>query len=198
MRWKIILGIFLPLVIIINLAILGTLNINFTVDENYVNSISLEEITSSGSITKTVKLADITLDNDYFLSKRYSLPPLGACLIDNEGTKQNLNAGIVEYSEGNYDPLNGEPIFETYSYRSSKGRSIQIGSHEQKKINIFLTPAYNFKNKKQEQILNDYGNFDSLLIFEIDNSPFGRNYFTSCTRIDQQTINNAKRIPLVN
>lgn len=195
MKFKIILGIIIPLLIIITLTLLGSLDIGFSVKEDYITRISLQDISSNNQLRRSIKIADIYLENDYFLGKRYDLPRLGICLDDKEGKLQKINAGQLQYSEGEYsatrDPIFGEV---QYYYRGSE-RSIQIDANGKKIVRIFLEPSYEFQYKNYTELLAQYKDYDSLVVYELKNDGPYYNY-NECYNLDQEAVEKAIRIPL--
>jgi hypothetical protein len=203
MKYKIVFGIAIPTIIILLLVFLGSLNIGFSIDKTYVNQLAFQDIfTEDYQLRKSIKIADITVDNDYFLGKRYELPRLGICLDDKEGNLARLNAGNLQYSEGEYNYNSNDFIFSESSYRSypyyyggrSEARNIEINANNKKIIRIFLQPSYEFNYLNYTQLLNKYGDYDSLLIFELSNN---YNSYYYCNQLDQETLNKAIAIPIV-
>ena len=139
MRLKIIFGIVLPVLLIILLAIVGSLDIGFSTTKTFVKQITVKDIVSDGSLRNTLKLGEYNFKNEYFLGKRYSLKPLMACLVDKESVKQNYNAGNVFYSEGDYSP--GKEVF--YSDNSQE-LSVEISAGSKKTVTIYINPSYSY------------------------------------------------------
>ena len=200
MKFKIIFGIIIPLLTIIVLVTLGSLNIGFSVKKDFVTKLTLKDIFEESQLRNSIKIADITLENDYFLGKRYELPRLGICLDDKEGNLQRINAGNLQYSEGDYDYERGDFVYQT-SYKSypyyyggyNEARNIQIKANEKKSIRVFLQPSYEFGYKNYTQLLEQYGEYDALLIFEIGNKYTS---YYDCSNIDQETLDKATAIPI--
>lgn len=203
MKFKIIFGIALPVIIIVILVILGSLDIGFSVKKKFIDKLSLQDIfTQDYQIKNAIKIADITLENNYFLGKRYDLPGLGICLDDIEGNHPRIEAGSLLYGEGQYNYEKGGFIYqETDMYRSypyygsnrAEAKNIQIGANEKKNIRIFLQPSYQFAYRNYTELIQQYKEYDSLLIFETDNN---RNLYYACNDLDQETLDKAISIPI--
>jgi hypothetical protein len=163
MKYKIIFGIVLPILVIVLLAIFGSLNIGFSVEENYKTEIAPENFYDyTYGVKQYIEIGSVNFENEYFLSKRYTLPALKACLIDKDGNKPGVDAGTITFSEGDIDyvPSKGS----IYSYSSSKEHSINIGTGEKKEVKIYLQPNYNFQNKAGTELQDRYGEYDTLVI----------------------------------
>lgn len=201
MKYKIIFGIIIPLLLATTLIVLTSLNVGFGIEKNFIEKINLQDIfTDDYQIKNSIKIADIIIQNDYFLSRRYELPRLGICLDDKEGNSQRINAGNLQYGEGDYDYERGDFLYQT-TYKSypyyyggyNEARNIQINANEKKSIRIFLQPAYNFMYRNYTQLLEQYGNYDALLVVEL-----GDKYdYYNCADIDQSTLNKAIAIQIL-
>lgn len=200
MKLKIILGIIIPLIIVITLTILGSLNIGFSVKKEFIDKLTFKDIfTENYQLRESIKIADITLENDYFLGRRYELPRLGICLDDKEGALQRINAGVLQYGEGDYDYEREDFLYETayrtypYYYGYNEARNIQIKANGKKSVRVFLQPSYEFNYENYTQLLERYGDYNSLLVFEMGNKY--KSYYY-CSDIDQETLDKAIIIPI--
>jgi hypothetical membrane protein len=70
MKYKIIFGIAIPLFVIVALTIIASIDAGFSIDENYISELSLSTIYNEGKLPSAIKIADINIENDYFLGKR--------------------------------------------------------------------------------------------------------------------------------
>ena len=202
MNYKIVLGVIIPLLIIVGLTVISSLDIGFTVQETYIEEISLSEIYQSGQLLSTIKIADISITNDYFLGKRYSLPDLRACVDDIEGSKSRLNAGSLKYSEGEYDPNLGKyaygdlinyPSTNTYGSR----RSVEIGSNSEKKIRIYLEPSSQFRYKTLDELTTLYGDYDRLMIYKASDTSSSKSIsYYGCTGLNDEALQTVVYITL--
>ena len=205
MKYKIILGIILPLLLAIALIILASSNTGFSVKKDFLNKLTFQEVFGNSENYppgQQLKIAEITIENNYFLGKRYELLPLGICLDDKEGQLPRLNAGNLQYNEGEYNYETGDFIFSTekslaypyyYDSYNREEKNIQISAYSKKKIRLFLQSSYNFGYRNYTELLKQYGNYDALLIFEINNK---YNSYAYCNNLDQETLDKAIAIPI--
>jgi len=193
MRFKIIFGIILPLLIIISLTFVVNLG-QVSVKKDFIKQIVLNELFENGNIKDSIKVGSITISNNYYLPKREDLKVLGVCLRDTKGNVQITEAGTLEYSEGDI------PYNKDYKY-TPQDRSVQIKGGETKTVQVYIRPSYDFNYLNSTQLLDRYGDYDELVIFEKDDSPNNypytnhRNYY--CTDLDSDALNNAVHIKLV-
>ncbi|VVB78059.1 Uncharacterised protein [uncultured archaeon] len=194
MKYKIIFGIILPLIIIISLALVSNLG-QLSIKQDFVKQLSLNDLLENKKVKDTIKLGEVGIENKYFLPKRYDLTQLGACLRDTSGGKAMVDAGTIEYSEGDL------PYSDKYVYDYQQDRSIEISSKNIKKINVYLRPSGSFSYLNYSQLKTQYGSYDELIIFEKDN--YNQQYPTSRTRIyncydlNQDSIDNSIHITIL-
>jgi hypothetical protein len=197
MRLKIIIGIIVPAIIIIALAILGTLNTGFSVDEDFVTQLPIDELFVDNQLRQTVKVSDVKITNNYFLTKRHTLPSRIACLIDIDGIKGPIDAGSLQYSEG--DPVPSNDLVP-YRSRSNSDRSVQVKSNEVNTISLYITPSYIFRNNANS-VVQQYADYDELIIVDRDKASGRINYgsyqYYSCSNLDKNTIEEANHIRFV-
>ena len=201
MKFKIIFGIALPLLVVVLLVVLTSMNIGFSVKKDFINSVNFKEVfVSDYSSGTTFKIAEIIVENDYFLGKRYDLPNFGICFDDKEGKRERLNAGNLQYNEGDYNYEKGGFVYGkemmAYPYYGRgyrESRNIEIGANGKKSIRLFLQPSYNYRyGGNYSEILEQYGDYDSLLIFELKDE---QGYYY-CSQIDQGTLEGAVAISI--
>src|SRR3989344_1979407 len=195
MQLKIWFGIIIPVIIVIFLALLGSLNIGLTINKNYNTELTLDDIYSNG-VKNTIQLGRVNVKNDNFMSNRYQLPSLVAFLVDDDGGKQSISPGTVQYSESKVgDTLltNGEVVVAPpyYSYQSTF--SDEIKSHSSKEVKIELLPGYDFTVKNGEQLLSDYGAYDKLVLVE-SRQKYDNYYF--CSTQSSKDLDNGIKIAL--
>jgi hypothetical protein len=195
MELKIILGIVVPLSIMIIIGIFGGLNFG-TTNSIFVKDISVQNLFQGNNLKDRIKIGELQIDNKHIISKRYDLDILGACLRDNDGVKQMVDAGLVEYSEGDIIPNN------PYSTSNYLDKSVLVNANSKKTLGILLRPAYSYNSKTQDVLLREYKDYDELIIYEKkytnSRSVYGSLSLTfSCYSLDSETVNNAKHIPLV-
>jgi|SRR3989344_1995157 len=186
MKLKVIFGIIIPIFIILFLVILASINIGFSADEKFVSTLRYNDIYESGQIKNQIQIGEIKIENDYFLPKRYILPYLVACLNDNEENKPRVYAGQVSYSEFDI------PSDQYNSYPSQVDRSIELGISEKKEIKVLLSPDYNLRYNTIDQLLNNYDQYDSLILAESSSS----NYYNACQSLTSEELEKATSIAL--
>ena len=193
MKFKIIFGVIIPLLLMLVLAILGSSDEGFSLKKKFVESISTKEVIYNDQLRNTIKIGDITLKNDYFLGKRSSLKPLIACLIDKEKVKQNLNAGSVFYSEGDYE--SGSDSLINYNSNSQE-RSVEIPAHGSKKVYVYITPSYAYYANYSE-LLEQYKDYDELVVLEQKKSNDYYNSYADCYGLQESDFENGEHILLI-
>ncbi len=204
MKLKIILGIIIPVIIILVLAILGSLDIGFKAEHVYDKQLTLSDMFSEGNLRQHIKIGEIRITNDYFMSKRYNLPRLKACLVDKEAGKQIIDAANVFYSEGDYT-YNNDIIYPDYYGRSGVPQSVQIESNGNKTVYVYLQPTinvnyYDYNNPNdpkststvQQRLLQQYGEYDEIVLIEQEKNY--QNY--NCYNFDQSQIQKSVHISL--
>ncbi len=203
MMWKVIFGIVIPALVVVALAVLGSLG-EVEINRKFVSQLTFQDILRDQGVAESIKIGDLSLENNYFLSKRVDLPRLGTCLIDKEGSLQRVDVGQIQYNEGEYtfDESGVQQVLEPYpksyygDYYGSGARSIELQPGQEKKISIFLLPSYNFKYSDYGGYMNlselnkRYGGYDEILVFE-SNGQY------SCFNVPQETLDEGKRIVLV-
>lgn len=191
MKFKLIFGIAIPALLIIALAIVASIG-EVTQKNNYIKDIKISEIMTDSNIQTSIKIADIKLTNDNILPKRHELPNLGACLVDNEGNKQKIEAGNLVYSEGGYD-YDIDPFESRRRYRS-----VEVKSNDELTIYIHLTPSNYLRNKDYNELLEQYSDYDELIVYENDDSSaYGYGRTISCYNLGQEKINESIHIKLI-
>ena len=194
MRFKIIFGIILPILIIILLTFVVNLG-QVSIKKDFVKQIVLSELFENGKLKDSIKVGSIEISNDYYLPKREDLKLLGVCLRDTKSNVPITEVGTAEYSEGDL------PYSQDYTYKPSQDRSVQVKGGESKTVNVYVRPSYNFNYLNYTQLYNQYRDYDELVIFEKDESPNNypytnhRNYY--CSDLDSDALANAIHIKLV-
>lgn len=194
MKYKLILGVVLPLVLIVILAIMGSVDIGFTVKEDYKLSLTAEEFSTDSGIRRNIMVGTIKLNNDYFLPKRYDLEPLRACLIDDEENLAPVNAGTIQYSQGEIAPAEGSPLIQKPYYEGTT-RSVEVPSYSQETVFIYINPDWTFTRKNTTELMAQYGDYDTIVILEQEEG--NRYYYNNCGSISSSEIQDAVRIPLL-
>ena len=188
MKVKIIFGIVIPLIVIITLAILGSVD-KISVEENYLTKVSVKEAFGDGVLSKTVKIGEIILTNEHFLAKRSDLPNLGACLVDEDWSSRPLDAGNVVYSEGDFGPDS------EFYYDNNNERSIEIGAREEETVRVYIEPSYIFQRQNYSELVEAYGSYDNLVVYEKEKNR--GYYYDQCGSLDESVLEEGVKIDLV-
>ena len=188
MNFKLIFGIFIPLVVIISLVFLSGIDIGFSIEKETEKFVQFNSLfTNQYGAKNSIPVQTITITNDFFMSKRFELPKLTVCLSDKEGLKQRQNLQ-VKYSEGKYSKGSDVPIFSdlVYGYSSySSAQGVDIPANGKKQVKILVEPLY---------IGNaySYADYDELLLIQPKgNKPYS---YSSCYNLDSKELDNAIHI----
>jgi hypothetical protein len=203
MNAKIVLGIIIPAVIIIILTIISSLDIGFSAQNTYTHDLDFDDIFTNSQVRNSIEIGKVTITNDYFLPKRYDLPAITACLVDEDKEKQIQDVGSVSYSEGDSESYGSTDLYY-YGGSNNNPTSVEIGAHEKKTVRLYLYPTsintydYSNLNKTEEEIvLETYGDYDSLILIEgsKSTSPYGYGY-ASCYSFSQSELDDGIKISL--
>ncbi len=201
MNLKLLLGVIIPVILIIVIAILGSSNSGLIVNEETISSLKVGDIFTdkynngySNSLSNSIRVGKVSIDNNYFLSRRYEFPAKVACLVDSQQEKPNVVAGYIHYSEGvlvddsGYNSLYGG-YYNSYGY--SQSVSIELDANEKKVINFFLVPDYAFTYKNSSELIKEYSGYDKVIIVEESQ---GYDY---CGQLTSEQLSSAKEIKIV-
>lgn len=195
MNLKIIFGIILPVIFIIFLAVIGSIDIGFSEKKELKSVLELEDFyISNQGMRQKISLGSIQLTNDYFLPKRHELKYYRACLIDFQNELEPLQAGNIVFSEGEYLPSN-EVLGEYYGQTDSV-RSVEVPSNGKKNIVIYLNPAYYFNYKNSTELMAAFGGYNSLILLEQKDERDYYDYYSSnnCDSLTEEEIEQAEQI----
>lgn len=194
MKFKIIFGIAIPLIAIIALAIVASYG-SVEVKSDFINKLIVSEIVNEDGVKQSVRIGSLVLSNDNSFAKKHELPLLGACLVDNDGDKQAMEAGTVDYSEGEYTRYQKDFLIE---YNSRGYRSVEVGSGKEKTVYAYLKPNYVFQNRNYTELVQQYGDYDELIVYEKKKSGrYNSHYYTYCNNLGQDVTEDALHIDLV-
>ena len=202
MNLKLILGIFIPLIFIIALIILSSINVGYSIEKENEKNLEYNKLFTSQSQAGEVKIQTITIKNDYFLPKKIELPKIMVCLSDKEGKTRNQNL-YVRYNEGKSSEIPKTPIVEDLGLaRSSYGynyytttKAVEVPAHSTKEVKVMVQPKYSYNYNYPTQNYADY-EYDELLIIEPDDDN-NYAYYDSCTKLDDKDIDAATHIEIV-
>jgi hypothetical protein len=191
---KLFFGILIPLVIIITLAVISNMGDSIKVSKQTVNYVILNELFTNDSkyYDKNIILQNITLQNDYFLPRKYALPMVIVCLNDKEGSKGRMSLS-ARYSEGtynyNYNRYLFDDIFFGFDSYYYNNRAIELPTNGKKMIKISVQPQYRYNT--QDDYLKGY---DEILIVETNNN---KGYYSYCDNIEASEFDNAVHVNLI-
>jgi len=193
MKAKLILGILIPLIIVLVLSILSTTNKGFSISsetkpEVMFNSLFLNQ-TYTYSEKDNIQIQTLTLNNNFFMPRRFELPRMLACLNDNENVKEKKSLQLRN-SEGSYpkDPITDEILF---SYSDSR-ESVEVAANSQKRVKVLVEPLYieNF-----DKNIASYKDYDELLL--VESKEKRRDYYTPCLSLTDEELINAIHINIL-
>lgn len=165
MNFKLLLGIFVPLIVAVALVILSSINIGLSVEVETEKSVQFNSLfTYQYDQKDNVLIQTITIDNDYFLPRKFELPVIIACLNVKEGLSRRTDMQ-VKYSEGKYASGSDIPFFQdlfydSYSYRSP-AQSIEIPANGKKQLKVLVVPKYVYSDQ-----IDSYKGYDELLLVQ--------------------------------
>lgn len=202
MNIKLIFGIVIPSFIIIVLVVLSRIDIGVSINKETVESVQFNSLFTNQSQTRNnIPIQTITLNNNFFLSKKFELPKLIVCLNDKEGLKQRENLQ-VRYSEGRYSidsdiPIFQDLIYDDHSYYSSK-QTVEVPANSKKQVKILVEPKYIYDygsgNEYAKNVIESNKLYDELLLIQKKNN--GR-YYYSCNDLSSKELDSAIRIALI-
>ncbi|MFA5855945.1 MAG: hypothetical protein WC867_01190 [Candidatus Pacearchaeota archaeon] len=190
MELKVIFGIVIPLCLMIIIGIIGSLDIG-SVNKVYSKQILVRDLFKGDNIRDSIKIGEVYIDNQHFITKRFDLENMGVCLKDLEGAKETLEAGNIEYSEGDYLPD------DLYNSRSNSDKSVEVKANSKKTVKIFLRPSYSYYYQNQDQLIEKYKDYDELLIYEKNGNKGIYYNYDSCYNLNSETLANAIHISIV-
>ncbi len=175
---RLVFGVVIPLIIFLVLTFLSTSGIGLKVETTTADVINLSD---------SHPLQVIFLTNDFFIPRKYELPPLIACFYDYEDSFRSRQVSLryshtdtVE-SRRSLDSL----LFLDYPFRQKK--SVELPSNSQTQIVVYIPADSYYKN-----LFSDY---DEILLFESEQKKYYPYGF--CRNLVQDEIDSAKHIKIV-
>ena len=189
MNIKLLLGVIIPVLLIITLAVLGSIGGDFYVETEVVEEITLENLFGQGDgvLAKT-----ITVYNDFFMPRKYEFPNYIACLHDSSNGLRNIDFTVI-YEETIRSREVVTPIYEELITRSipRTRSSVDVNPYSEKEINIFLN---SLRTVDIENRRNQYEDYDQILLIEEERSSL---VFSRCFQITDEQKAAAIRIPVI-
>ena len=203
MNAKLIVGIILPLVVIIVLVALSSVEVGYSLETSNEEEIQFEKLFSDTYRASEITVQTIRIKNDYFLPKKIELPRIIVCLNDREGLlkKQNMN---VRYNEGSSAEIPEAPILSEiiesrpyYGYGSyADRRNVEVPAHSTRDVKVMVQPTNNYYNYDTQY--GDY-EYDEVLIVEPKEDKNNLYYsysYDSCASLNDRDFENAVSIPI--
>lgn len=203
MNLKLLLGIFIPLIVIVVLVVLSSTDIGFSIEKENEKNLQYNILFTTQSQAGDVKIQTIKVKNDYFLPKKIELPKLMVCLYDKDGKAKSQNL-YVRYNEGKASEIPETTLAEEllsarsyygYNYYAT-ARAIEVPAHSQKEVKVMVQPKYSYNYDYYNKAYTDY-EYDELLIIE----PKDKNdYYSSnsCANLDDKDLDEAIHIGIIN
>ena len=195
MNIKLILGIFLPSLVIISLVVLSSSNVGFSVLKETVKSVKFDSLFIKEARKGSPLLQVITIKNNFFIPRRFELPRLIACLNDKDGLNPRENVEI-KYIQG-YSSENNTHIFDDIVYNSYfPTQSIEISDGEMY-FSVIARPRFSYShfNKHSDYVNSLFAvkDYDELLLIKSKGSD---NYYNSCADLDEKKLKQAVHIEI--
>jgi len=189
---KLFIGIFIPLIIVIFLAVLSMSDIGYHVEKETKVSVNYGEVIQNTSSSRKVLIQTISLNNDFFLPRKFELPGIVACLNDKDNIRARESL-VVEYSEGEY--LQGRGLLEEVflPYTSTQKKTIDIKSNTKKQVKVYVTSKYVYGSR-----INSYQDFDEILLVEVKGDSNFLRIYSYCQRLTADDLVDAVHISLIN
>ena len=191
MNLKLVIGIFLPLVLIIALVVMSSVNTGLSIEKDTPKEIAFEDIFSKTSSLDEATIQTLTIQNDYFLSKRVDLPQVMVCLYDKENKIKSPNL-YATYNEGNPSNIPDNPITGIMADSYGDGsngyttkRNLDISAHSSQQVKLIILQVYYISPSKE---------FDDILIVETDEDSYA---YDACTRLSEDELQKADRITII-
>jgi hypothetical protein len=191
---RLLFGVVLPLLFIFVLVLLGNASIGFSVERETEKSVQFDSLFVSQSHLKSnVPIQTVTLNNDFFMPRKFELPRLVICLNDKEGNKAKENIR-VKYSEGTYTKGSDVPIFDEifFDYYSYSRHSIELLPYSKKQVQISVEPKSLYDYDKA---INTYKVYDELLLIELKDGP--RYLYNVCGDLGTEELDSAVHITIL-
>lgn len=185
MNIKLYLGILLPLVVIVILVVLSNSNIGFSVERENAETISFSSLFSGQSAPRdNVLVQTITMNNNFFMPRRFALPKLIACLNDKEGVKKS------EMLQARYSDADSQTqVYGGISGYYSAGQSIELPANSKKQVKVLIDSKY-----VTDTAILLYAAYDEVLLIEAKENRQSR---ISCTNLEAEELDSAIHVNII-
>lgn len=183
MKVKLLIGIVIPLILIIGLVIVNTAGIGFSIQQEAVKEIAWNVLIQNQSPQNPLPIQTITLQNDFFIPKRYTLPFVIACLKDIHGEKAPIDIE-VKYSQMPYASDGSTPLLDEIFFDMSfiSKQSIEVPAYGKKQVKLYLTPKYVYADED----INRYKGYEALIVIDYPEKKGSYYYSSYCATLNEQ------------
>jgi len=193
LKFKLLIGITIPLIIILILAIVSNMDAGLEIENTNIESIDWKILNNSYNI---IGVYNIAITNNFLIPRKYELPDFIACLNDKNGINPRFSLEVL-YSEGTYNRLKGhyefdKTFFGINHYEARKTIDLSINQEKTIKVNI-RTPLFLEGISPYTPQLSTSPPYNEILLIEVEDSA-KRGY--SCYSLSQEEIDNAIKIKI--
>lgn len=197
MKYKIILGIILPLLVIILITMLGSLGPGFDIDRSFEDSIVSKEVFKKNYDNNAIRIGEVKISNDYFLPKRYEAQIYVVCAYDEQGVRPLTSVGAVFYNEGEFsetarfaDISKASSLYYGgyYNEYSNYKTSIELDAGESKTLQVYLSSNRYY----YDYVSSNYGDYDKILIVEQN-----ENNNLNCESLSSEQIQDSYKLNII-
>lgn len=129
MKYRVVLGIFLPLAVAVAFLLLSAAHPGLSVEKETVASVDASSLVRENS-NVGVRVQTITVRNEYFLPFKYELPSYVACAVGSEGARKGFDASMNR----------GERPHRNMFEKDSRAVDVSAGGKED--VQVFVQPEY--------------------------------------------------------
>ena len=193
MKYRLIFGVSIPLIIIIALSIIASLG-EIEVKEEFPD-LSIAKIFEENQIKSSIEIGSLLLSNKNNFAKRYEAQEMIPCLYDVDEKKGSMLAGTLSYSRGERESYSNPYTSQKYNYES-----VKVSPGEELSMRIFIDLAYQFtRNRTYEYLSEQYSDYEELILFEVEKPGIYSNSYQrkNCYNINDDILDESIRIKLV-
>lgn len=192
MNKRLLFGILIPLVLAIVLVILSISGVGLSVSETTTPTLDKSLFLENSSGNGYTLVQTISVNNNFFLGRKFEIPYYRACLMDTEGVIGPRSASL-KYSRGTRHRTPNVPILDEVlmDFDRYTSRIIDLGPHEEKTVQIKINGKYSYYEKYEER-QRELTHYDKVFLYA-DQS----NSYRYCDSLDEDTLKDGIFIPLV-
>ena len=205
MNTKIIIGIFLPVVLVFVLVGLSASNIGLEIKKETIETVNFGNIFASyndyNNPVKYVPIQTITIVNDFFMPRVQELENVIICAVDDSNSPARF-AFQTRYSETKYsEPVYNLGLMEasamgrSYYYGGSSGKAtVKMSARSAKTVTLFIESQRVYQDAYGAANLAQYGSYTKLLLIE---KPKSNNNYYDCNNLPAEQLAKATEIPII-